>query len=282
MSLAPVIARAADELERHGVDAPRETAERLLMHVLEIDRTGLYGRRDGLDSRTARLFGRALRRRCVGIPLQHLTGEQGFLDLVLRVAPGVFVPRPETEVVVERALETLVGAAAPVVADVGTGTGAIALAIKRARPDARVLATDVSDRALGMAAENASRHDLEVELLRGDLLDPLPPDLRGRVDLVVSNPPYVTREEYERLPPEVRRDPAEALLGGTEVHRRLAREAWEWLVPGGWLVMEIGASQGEEVRRVVANRFAEVRVLPDLTGRDRLVRGRRERGGSAD
>src|SRR5918994_4094216 len=135
MRPAEVVTRAADYLGRHGVEAPRQSAEALLMYFLETDRAGLYARADGLDTRTAKLFGRALCQRCHGVPLQYLVGEQQFLDLVLGVAPGVFVPRPETEVLVERALEVLPNSE-PVVVDVGTGTGAVALAIKRFRPQA--------------------------------------------------------------------------------------------------------------------------------------------------
>jgi len=274
MRASEVVERASEYLARHGVESPRETAEALLMYFLRTDRAGLYARADGLDTRTAKLFGRALCQRCHGVPLQYLTGEQQFLDLVLGVAPGVFVPRPETEVLVERALEALEGTDAPAVVDVGTGTGAIALAVKRGRPDARVVATDVSDDAVAVARANASRLALDVEVLRGNLLAPVPADLRGRLDLIVSNPPYVTRDEYEDLPPEVRAEPYEALVGGTDVHRRLAAEAPSWLRAGGRLVMEIGATQGSEVREALESRFDEIEILRDLAGRDRVVRAR--------
>ena len=273
MRPAEVVARSADYLARHGVESPRATAEALLAYFLATDRAGLYARDEGLDARTAKLFGRALCQRCHGVPLQYLTGEQQFFDLVLGVAPGVFVPRPETEVLVERTLEVL-DAAGGVVVDVGTGTGAIALAIKRFRPDLRVLATDVSDEAIAVARANASRHSLDVEVLQGDLLSPLPQDLVGALDVVVSNPPYVTEDEYAALPEEVRREPYEALVGGTDVHRRLAAEAAAWLRAGGWLVMEIGATQAEEVAASLEG-FESVEILPDLTGRDRVVRARR-------
>lgn len=272
MRPSDVAARAGAYLARHGVEQPRETAEALLAFFLRTDRTGLYASEEGLDTRTARLFGRALCQRCHGVPLQYLTGEQQFFDLVLGVAPGVFVPRPETEVLVERALEVLSDEA--VVVDVGTGTGAVALAVKRFRPRAKVWATDVSEEAVQVARANASRHALEVEVVEGDLLSPLPGTLCGGVDLVVSNPPYVTREEYDALPPEVRAEPFEALVGGTDVHRRLADQAPAWLRPGGWLVMEIGASQGEEVPGLLEGRFDQIEVLPDLARRDRVVRGR--------
>ncbi len=271
MRPAEVVTRASDYLARHGVESPRETAEALLAYFLETDRAGLYAREEGLDTRTARLFGRALCQRCHGVPLQYLTGEQQFFDLVLGVAPGVFVPRPETEVLVERALEVFPDAGTAV--DVGTGTGAAALAIKRFRPEASVWGTDLSEDAVRVARANASRHDLAVEVLHGDLLSPLPADLRGAVDLVVSNPPYVTREEYDTLPAEVRAEPYEALVGSTDVTRRLVEEAPAWLAPGGWLVLEIGATRGDEARRLLSRRFDRVEVLPDLAGRDRVVRG---------
>jgi release factor glutamine methyltransferase len=274
MRPSEIVARAATYLSAHGIESPRETAEALLQYFLRVDRAGLYARSEGLNSRTARLYGRALCQRCHGVPLQYLTGEQQFLDLVLGVAPGVFVPRPETEVLVERALETLEGRTAPVVVDVGTGTGAVALALKRGRADARVLATDHSEEAVSVARANASRHDLQVDVLSGDLLSPVPEELRRRVDLIVSNPPYVTRDEYEDLPAEVRAEPYEALVGGTDVHRRLVDEAPQWLRPGGWLVVEIGASQAEEVRGLLDGRFETVEVFQDMAGRDRVVRGR--------
>jgi release factor glutamine methyltransferase len=270
-----VVARASAYLERHDVESPRVTAEALLIYFLKTDRAGLYTRTDGLDTRTAKLFGRALCQRCHGVPLQYLTGEQQFFDLVLGVAPGVFVPRPETEVLVERVLDVIPSAGESVVVDVGTGTGAIALAVKRFRPGARVLAIDVSRDAVTVARANASRHDLDVEVLQGDLFSPLPEGLRGRIDLVVSNPPYVTEEEYAMLPAEVRAEPYEALVGGTGVHERLATEGAGWLRPGGWLVMEMGVSQARAVEPLLASAFEAVEILPDLSGRDRLVRARR-------
>ena len=275
MRPSEVVTRASVYLERHDVESPRETAEALLLYFLQTDRAGLYTRTDGLDTRTAKLFGRALCQRCHGVPLQYLTGEQQFFDLVLGVAPGVFVPRPETEVLVERVLDVIPSDGESVVVDVGTGTGAIALAVKRFRPAARVLAIDVSGDAVAVARANVSRHGLEVEVLHGDLFSPLPTDLHGRIDVVVSNPPYVTEEEYATLPPEVRAEPYEALVGGTDVHERLATEGAGWLRPGGWLVMEMGASQAREVEPLLASAFEAVEILPDLSGRDRLVRARR-------
>ncbi len=273
MRPSELVRRSAAYLEAHGVESPRETAEALLMHFLDTDRAGMYARENGLDTRTARLFGRALCQRCHGAPLQYLTGEQQFMDLVLDVAPGVFVPRPETERLVEVALDLMKPVRTPLVIDVGTGSGAVALAIKRYRPDARVLATDISDEAISVAKRNAERLGLEVDVRGGDLVDPLPTELPGAVDLVVSNPPYVIEEEYASLPEEVKAEPYAALVGGLEVHRRLVHAAPEWLRPGGWLLVEIGADQGPAVRALFKRSLENVEVIPDLAGRDRIVKG---------
>jgi len=223
---------------------------------------------------TVRALGRALCQRCVGTPLQHITGEQPFLDLTLAVEPGVFLPRPETELLAVTAVEALDGIPSPVVVDVGTGTGAIALAVSSRRRDARVIATDVSPAAVRLATSNADRLGHFVDVREGDLLEPVPPELRGAIDLVVSNPPYIDVGDYEDLPLEVRADPPEALIGGTEFHRRLCDDAPSWLRRGGWLIVEIGDDQGADVR-VMFERWADdVAVLPDLAGRDRIVRGR--------
>lgn len=275
MRPAEVLRRAAEYLDRHGVESPRETAEALLMNVLGVGRSGLYAREDGLSAREARMFGRALCQRCAGTPLQHLTGEQQFRRITLEVRPGVFIPRPETEVLVGVALAALGDSEAPVVVDVGTGTGAVALAIKDERPGAKVFATDLSPEAVDLARSNAVRLDLEATVLEGDLLDPVPGDLRGWVDLVVSNPPYVTPEEYEDLPVEVRAEPALALVGSLDTYERLAAHALRWLRDGGVLAVEAGASQAKAVAGLLSRSFADVRVELDLAGRDRVVVGRR-------
>jgi release factor glutamine methyltransferase len=267
-----VLRRAADYLERHDVDSPLPTAEQLLAGVLGTDRSGLYTREAPLRSAEAKAFGRALCRRCAGVPTQHLTGETGFRHLMLQVRPGVFVPRPETEVVVDAALEVVRDRPAPVVVDVGTGTGAIALAFKQERPDARVWAVDRSTRAVALAKANADRLGLEVNVRRSDLFADLDAAATGPIDLVVSNPPYLEPHELDALPPEVRADPNEALVGGVAVIEALLVQASTRLGAGGSVVVEIGEHQAPAVTR--AARLAGARtatVRPDLTGRDRVV-----------
>jgi release factor glutamine methyltransferase len=275
MKPAELVRRSTRYLDRHGVASPQTTAEALLMMVLEVDRASLYTRDEGLSPVEARTFGRALCLRCAGTPLQHLTGEQDFRRITLEVRPGVFVPRPETEVLVGVSLDELGDQDDPVVADVGTGTGAIALAIKDERPGATVFATDRSPEAVELARTNAERSGLDVHVLEGDLLAPLPADLRGWLDLVVSNPPYVAASEHDDLPAEVRADPSLAILGGPEVYERIASEAVRWLRDDGILAVEIGAGDGAVVSEILGASFTGVRVELDLAGRDRVVVGRR-------
>lgn len=274
MRPADVLRRATDYLDRHGVESPRATAEILMMHVLGTDRVGMYARDEGLDAREARMFGRAICQRCTGTPVQHLTGEQAFRRIVVEVRPGVFVPRPETEILVEHALAAVERVEAPLVVDVGTGTGAVALSLKDERPDARVFATDLSPEAVELASANASRLGLDVTILEGDVLEPLPTELRGWVDLVVANPPYVPSEEVDDLPEEVRADPRIALAGDAQVYRRLAADAARWLRDGGILAVEIDARLGEDVARILARGYADVTIERDLGGRERVVLAR--------
>ncbi len=275
MRPAEIVRRAAAYLERHDVESPLVEAEVLLAHVLRTDRAGLYASDRGLSGPEARRFGRALCRRCVGTPLQHLTGEQAFRRLTLAVRPGVFIPRPETEVVVDYALASIEGLEEPVVIDVGTGTGAIALAVKDERSDARVTAIDISPEAIALAAENATRLHLEIGLLQGDLFEPLPSEMSGSVDLVVSNPPYIDVEELPELPCDVRGDPELALVGGAEIYRRLFAGAVHVLRPGGAVVAEIEEHSADAVGDIAeAAGLVAARILPDLTGRDRLITAR--------
>ncbi|HYG71593.1 MAG TPA: HemK/PrmC family methyltransferase, partial [Actinomycetota bacterium] len=184
----------------------------------------------------------------------------------------------ETEVLVEHALVVIADVERPVVVDVGTGTGAIALAIADERRDARVIAIDVSLDAVALARENAAAAGLEVAIHQGDLLDAVPDDLRGRVDLVVSNPPYLAPDALEDLPDEVRADPELALVGGLPVYVRLADAAAGVVRPGGSVAVEIGETQARDVAEVLRDAaWTAVAIEQDLTGRDRVVVASRAR-----
>jgi release factor glutamine methyltransferase len=254
---------AEHELAAAGVDTPRVDAELLLAHALGTSRSGVYARADAEVPDTWQvLLGRRVERE----PLAYVVGEWGFRRLVLKTDARALVPRPETEVVVERCLELLRGAPTPRVLDVGTGTGAIALAIADEHPGARVTAVDSSPDAVALARENVERLALDVEVREGDL------DVAAEGwDLVVSNPPYVTPDEWDTLQPEIREWEPRSALVGVGLHVRLAR-----LARTSFLVLETHECQTDDVAAVLRSLgYTDVRVTPDLAGKPRVVEGRR-------
>lgn len=217
-----------------------------------------------------------VRRRVAGEPLQYLTGLAGFRRLELRIGPGALVPRPETESLAGRAIELLPDGGIAV--DVGTGAGPIALAIADEKPGAQVIATDISAEALDWARINREQLGLDVELIRCDLFEGLPNRLRGRVDVVVANPPYISEHERNALPREVvDHEPGIALFAardGLEIFERIAVGARGWLHPGGHLVSEIGDRQGATVTRLLEFLgYSQVAIRSDLVGRPRIAEG---------
>ncbi len=273
-TVGDVLRRATEHLAAKGSETPRVDAELLLAHVLGVARIDLYLQLDRpleaaeLDAARALVARRAARE-----PLQYVLGEWGFRRLTLNVDRRALIPRPETEIVVERCLALLEGVERPRVLDVGTGSGAIALALADEHPAAEVTGMDVSDDALALARENAARTGLSIDLVRGDLFDPLP---AGPWDLVVSNPPYVDPEERETLQPEVRDWEPETALFATGAVAAVARGAVDVLAPGAALVLEVGEGQGEGAAALLESLgFRDVRVTLDLAGRDRVVEGRR-------
>jgi release factor glutamine methyltransferase len=257
-------------LTASGCETPRLDAELLLADAMGVLRAAIVaGPERALEPAQARRFQEHARRRAQREPVAYILGSKGFRRLELRVDPRVLIPRPETEHVVEAALGLAAGAR---VVDVGTGSGAIALALKSERPDLRVLATEASEPALAVARANAAALGLDVELLHGDLLEPV----AGAVDAVVSNPPYVA--DGDPLAPEILRyEPREALFAGADglaVLRRLAPAA---AVAGArFAAFEVGAGQAAAVGELLrAAGFAEVETVADLAGIERVVVGRR-------
>jgi release factor glutamine methyltransferase len=263
-----IVDRAAALLAEHGIETPRVDAEWIVAHVAGVSRSSLVTLCHEVDD--AAVWPLVLRR-ANREPLAYVLGEWGFRGLTLRCDARALVPRPETELVVERCVELLREVPSPRVLDVGTGTGAIALALADEVPDARVVAVDASAEALSLAADNAVLSGLQVDLLLRDLRDGLP---SGPFDLVVSNPPYVLAGELDALEPEVRDwEPREALLdeGQTEA---LARAALGVLAPDGALVLEIHEGRAAETRALLENLGYRVRISVDLSGRDRIVEGK--------
>jgi len=252
-------------------------AQLLLAHVMAVARARLKSHPEELaDPSHTQHYRRLLARRAAGEPLAYLTGSRDFWSLTLKVTPAVLIPRPETELLVERAL-ALRTAAAGRVADLGTGCGAVALALASERPRWQVVATDACADALAIARANAAALGLgRVELRQGDWYQPL----RGeRFDLLVSNPPYVAQDDPALETASLRHEPPRALTPGVdalECLRTLARGAPRHLAPGGWLLLEHGATQGADVRReLVEAGFAHVRSHRDLAGHERMTEGQR-------
>ena len=263
MTVREALRSAERELAAAGVDTPRVDAELLLAHVLGTSRTGVYVQADAEVPDTWQLL---LRRRVGREPLAYVLGEWGFRRLVLKTDARALVPRPETEIVVERCLELLRGQSEPRVLDVGTGTGAIALAIRDEHPDARVTAVDTAADAVALARENTQRLQLDVDVREGGLHV-----AAEGWDLVVSNPPYVTAAEWEALQPEIRDWEPRGALVGVGLHEQLARVAQT-----GFLVLEVGMCQADHVAAALTSLgYVDVRVTPDLAGIALVVEGRR-------
>jgi release factor glutamine methyltransferase len=271
-TVAALVAKVENALAGAGVPTPRLDAELLVGHVTGFSRAqlALEATRSVGDAERSRLEG-LVARRVAREPLQYVLGEWGFRRLTLTVDRRALVPRPETEVVVERSLALLEGRERPRVLDVGTGSGAIALAIADEHSGARVMGVDASQDALALARENAARTGLELELRRYDLFTGMP---AGPWDLVVSNPPYVQPEDLHVLEPEVREWEPHAALVGHGATEAVARGALDVLGPGGGLVLEVADGTAEIVGALLDELgYRDVRATADLTGRDRVVEG---------
>lgn len=275
---------AIDALSAAGVPGPEVDADLLIGHVLGLSRGGVQARaltRAAVDEADARAIRAAIARRAAREPLQHITGLAPFRSLELAVGPGVFTPRPETEFVVQFAIDALalVPSPEPLAVDLGSGSGAIALAMATEVPHARVVAVEKSPDALPWTARNIERHGAgRVRLVEGDLADALP-ELDGLVDVVASNPPYIPLDAVPR-DPEVRLfDPAVALYSGDDgldAVRALSRTARRLLRPGGALVIEHGELQAAAIAAILrADGFSAVACHRDLLGRDRATTARR-------
>ena len=275
-TLAHLVRRTARRLETAGIGDARLEADLIWTTALGIDRAALYAAfRDAPSEEETQRAEALCERRLNREPVAYLMGTREFYGLPIAVGPGVLIPRPETETVVEETLRLVEGVAPPVLADVGCGSGAIAVALARARPDAVVYALDIAARALELTTLNAANHGVgdRVHALESDLLAALP----RPVHVVAANLPYVMSCEIPLLEPEVSRyEPREALDGGSDglaLIRRLLAEAGGCLLPGGALVLEMDPRQAAAACDAAAACFpgARVRAVRDLAGRERVL-----------
>jgi len=290
-SVGETLVWATALLRSASVDTARLDAECLLASLLGCERLDLYAvTEERLPLPVLEGYRALVARRQAREPLAYLTGTKEFWSLSLQVTPAVLIPRPETEILVETALTRLGMLQGPVIVDIGSGAGAIAVAIAKTRPDARIFATEISGRALEVARENARDHGVlgQISFLQGDLLEPLwGAGLAGQCDLIVSNPPYVATSDLVALPPEVHYEPVIALDGGPDglaFHRRISEGARALLRSGGWLALEMAPWQGHSLVKLLCDRGActDVAITRDLTGQERVAIARFTDSGSTD
>jgi release factor glutamine methyltransferase len=256
-------------------ERPQLEAELLLTELRQCDRTTLFAHPEWELGRVQiRRYAEAVRRRTEGTPLPYITGHIEFFGLEFAVAPAVLIPRPETELLVERAMNWLQRHPSRRIADIGTGSGCIAVTLAVMQQALHIAAGDISAAALAVAQTNAQRHGVaaRVTCIQADLLTPF----TGPLDLILSNPPYVADPEWEQLPDSVRQEPRSALLAGPQgldLIRRLLSQARHRLAPGGCMLVEIGEEQKNAVQALAQTAFpkASINVLPDLAGKPRLL-----------
>lgn len=292
MTVREALSWAVNALKSAGVPSPEAEAEYLVTSALRKKRHELFlDPEKTVEENAQKVLEDFIGRRARREPSQYITGEAAFMGLSLKVTPDVLIPRPETEVLVSSAIETVVGLQARTreditVVDLCTGSGCIAVAMARELARCRIFALDSSAAALSVAKENAGANGVaeKIAFLAGDLYGPLRRcGLLGHVDLIVSNPPYVARGEMESLEPEVRDwEPPKALIGGEDgldFFRRIIKDAPFYLVPGGYMLLETGFNQADKVISIFNSdgRFEDIGSRKDLSGIERVVKARRKR-----
>lgn len=280
-NIREILDKADEYLGRHEVESPRLDAEVLLADLLNTERIKLYVNYDyPLTSEQKSAYRKRLEKRAKGQPLSYITGKKEFMSLDFIIEPGVLIPRPETEELVEEILRFCRSRdwQSPRIVDLGTGSGAILVSLAHYLPESRGVGIDISSGAADVARRNVAKHDLQDRLavLEGSWAEPLLPDKAGEVDLVVSNPPYIADEDMEDLPRHVREEPDRALAAGSDglrSYRELIPQSAELLREGGLLALEIGHDQGEEILSLLSSDgfWQDVELKQDGGGRDRII-----------
>ncbi len=290
MTVLELLNWSTNRLKDHQIENPRLNAELLLARSLNLSREGLYRNLHGqLKEKERETLEKMIQRRISGEPLQYILEKQEFWSIDLKVDPRVLIPRPETELLVEQSLlilsENSFGGV-PSILEIGTGSGAIAIALAKEVKDIFLIATDISRDALVLARENAKSAGIQdqIKFVNGDLFGPLHPSKeRKPFDLILSNPPYIIRHEIGSLAKEVREyEPTIALDGGEdglEFYRHLISQAPFYLREGGWLLLEIGQNQREMVSKLIEEEgtFLKSECVPDLSGFERVVKAQKNK-----
>lgn len=278
MNIKEVLKQTINFFKKYNIPQPQLDAEVLLAHLLDMERIQLYVNYDlPLKEDELSIFREMVKKRAKRVPVAYLTGHKEFMSLDISVNENVLIPRPETEILVEEVLSIAKNnnLLEPNIVDVGTGSGAIAVSLGYYLERAKIVGIDISDAALKVAQKNIDKYGLSdrVKVLKGDLLLPLIRLNKKNVDIIVSNPPYISDEEMRGLPPEVQHEPNIALTGGPDglnYYKKIITQSQSILYPGGLLALEIGYNQAGEVKTLL-NNWDNIKIIKDHAGHNRVV-----------
>lgn len=281
LNIKDILNKTEEFFKTKNISSPRLDAEVLLADLLKTERVKLYVNFDyPLKKEEISKYREMVKQRAQGTPVSYLTEKKEFMSLEFHVEPGVLIPRPETEELVEKILEIVREETdlSRKIVDVGTGSGAILVSLLYYLPEAKGIGIDISDQAVRVARDNLKKFNLfqRAGLIKGDLLEPLLPERTGKIDLVVSNPPYISTKEYEVLDKDVKSEPEEALHAGKDgldIYKRLIPQANKILRDGGLLALEIGDKQGPTIKELFSkfDDWYDFQLLKDGAGKDRFV-----------
>ena len=280
MNIKELLKKTEQFFKQHNIPQPRLDAEVLLADLLDMERIKLYVNFDyPLQDNQLAAFRERVIRRAKREPVPYITEKKEFMSLDFKIKEGVLVPRPETELLVEEIITYCEEQSLdqPNIVEIGTGSGVIMISLGHYINQAKILGIDTSQKAVELTRKNIKKHELEdrLRVSRGDLLEPLIKREQENVDIVVSNPPYVSQDDMGTLPPEVKKEPDIALVGGEdglEIYRKLIPQAKKVLLPGGLLALEIGYDQGEDIKDILKeNGWEDVKIIKDYNNNDRIV-----------
>ena len=270
ITVAEVLNRSIDQLKKYNIENPQLNAEQIISHILDLNKTNLYLKsKDILDNEKSDLIEQLILRRTKHEPLQYILGETEFYGCKIKVNPDVLIPRPETELLVEKVLQEDFGS----ILEIGTGSGAIAIALAKQMKNIQIKATDISKKALRIARQNAELNNVSIDFIQSDIFE----NIKGKYDIIVSNPPYISQNEYDKLAPEILDyEPEIALLAndeGLSYYKKILANSKDYLTDIGKIYFEIGYDQAEKIKEIAKeNGFDKVNVFKDLNGFDRIVK----------
>ena len=270
ITVAEVLNRSIDQLKKYNIENPQLNAEQIISHILDLNKTNLYLKsKDILDNEKSDLIEQLILRRTKHEPLQYILGETEFYGCKIKVNPDVLIPRPETELLVEKVRQEDFGS----ILEIGTGSGAIAIALAKQMKNIQIKATDISKKALRIARQNAELNNVSIDFIQSDIFE----NIKGKYDIIVSNPPYISQNEYDKLAPEILDyEPEIALLAndeGLSYYKKILANSKDYLTDRGKIYFEIGYDQAEKIKEIAKeNGFDKVNVFKDLNGFDRIVK----------